>query len=110
MNARFVAGLAVAAIPIMSLLGAASASADNNTVDKYNDPRPIAPCAHRHGAPHADGHCVVRAADMADVKRESPFFAPPHPRELAAIGKSWGKSFCHDADKRVSERCDDRHR
>src|SRR6476660_1486447 len=70
MNARFVAGLAVAAIPIMSLLGAASASADinkrctspssatniaastgpmkqicivgtyHNTVDKYNDPRP----------------------------------------------------------------------
>ena len=70
MNARFVAGLAVAAIPIMSLLGAASASADinkrctapisatdtaastgpmpgictvgkyNNTVGKYNDPPP----------------------------------------------------------------------
>ena len=32
MNGKFVAGLAVAAIPIMSLLGAASASADNNTV------------------------------------------------------------------------------
>jgi hypothetical protein len=50
MNARFVAGLAVAAIPIMSLLGAASATADitimgkyHNTVGKYNDPpqRPV---------------------------------------------------------------------
>ena len=101
MNARFVAGLAVAAIPIMSLLGAASASADNNTVGKYNDPRPIV---------SADRHSVVRAADMAVDKRESLFAAPPHPRELAAIGQSWDNSFCHDADTRVSERCDDRGR
>ena len=101
MNARFVAGLAVAAIPIMSLLGAASASADNNTVGKYNDPRAIV---------RADGHSVVRAADMAAYKHESLFAKPPHPRELAAIGQSWDNSFCHDADKRVSERCDDRHR
>jgi hypothetical protein len=100
MNARFVAGLAVAAIPIMSLLGAASASADN-TVGKYNDPRPIV---------SADGHSVVRAADMAVDKRESLFAAPQHPRELAAIGQSWDNSFCHDADARVSERCDDRGR
>jgi len=89
----------------MSLLGAASASADNNTVDKYNDPRPIAPGAHRHGAPRPVGHIVVREADMAVAKRESPFFAPPQPRELAAIGQSWENSFCHDADSRVSERC-----
>ena len=101
MNARFVAGLAVAAIPIMSLLGATSASADNNTVGKYNDPRAIV---------HADGHSVVRAADMAAYKHESLFAKPTHPRELAAIGQSWDNSFCHDADKRVSERCDDRHR
>ena len=100
MNARFVAGLAVAAIPIMSLLGAASASADNNTVGKYNDPRAI----------FGDGRSVVRAADMADVKRFPRFAAPFDPRELAAIGQSWDNSFCHDADKRVSERCDDRHR
>ena len=101
MNARFVAGLAVAAIPIMSLLGAASASADNNTVAKYNDPQSIL---------RADGHSVVRAADMAVAKRESLFAAPQHPRELAAIGQSWDNSFCHDADTRVSERCDDRGR
>ena len=98
MNARFVAGLAVAAIPIMSLLGAASASADNNTVAKYNDPQSIL---------RADGHSVVRAADMAVAKRESLFAAPAHPRELAAIGQSWDNSFCHDADTRVSERCTD---
>ena len=104
MNARFVAGLAVAAIPIMSLLGAASASADNNTVGKYNDPRPSVAIF------RADGHSVVRAADMAVDKRESLFAAPPHPRELAAIGQSWDNSFCHDADNRVSERCDDRGR
>ena len=36
MNARFVAGLAVAAIPIMSLLGAASASADTTIEGKYH--------------------------------------------------------------------------
>ena len=96
MNARFVAGLAVAAIPIMSLLGAASASADNNTVAKYNDPWPIT---------NADLHSVVRAADMAAYKHESLFAAPPHPQELAAIGQSWENSFCHDADSRVSERC-----
>ena len=101
MNARFVAGLAVAAIPIMSLLGATSASADNNTVGKYNDPRAIV---------RADGHSVVRAADMAVDKRESLFAAPRHPRELAAIGQSWDNSFCHQADTRVSERCDDRGR
>ena len=110
MNTRFVAGLAVAAIPIMSLLGAASASADNNTVGKYNDPWPIT---------NADLHSVVRAADMAVDKRESLFSAPPHPQELAAIGQSWDKSFCHDADTRraypvpvavISERCDDRGR
>jgi hypothetical protein len=100
MNARFVAGLAVAAIPIMSLLGATSASADNNTVGKYNDPQ----------ASFGNGRSVVRAADMAAYKHESLFAKPPHPRELAAIGQSWDNSFCHDADKRVSERCDDRHR
>ena len=100
MNARFVAGLAVAAIPIMSLIGAASASADNNTVGKYNDPRAIV---------HADGHSVVRAADMAVDKRESLFAAPPHPRELAAIGQSWYNSLCHDADSGISERCLDHH-
>ena len=107
MNGKFVAGLAVAAIPIMSLLGAASASADttiegkyHNTVDKYNDPQ----------ASFGNGRSVVRAADMAAYKHESLFAKPPHPRELAAIGQSWDNSFCHDADKRVSERCDDRHR
>ena len=103
MNVRFGAGLAVAAIPIMSLFGAASASADvitkgeyHNTVDKYNDPRAIV---------SADGHSVVRAADMAAYKHESLFAKPTHPRELAAIGQSWDNSFCHDADKRISERC-----
>ena len=100
MNARFVAGLAGAAIPIMSLLGAASASADNNTVGKHNDPQ----------ASFGNGRGVVRAADMAVAKRESLFAAPQHPRELAAIGQSWDNSFCHDADTRVSERCDDRGR
>ena len=106
MNGKFVAGLAVAAIPIMSLLGAASASADttiegkyHNTVDKYNDPRAI----------FGDGRSVVRAADMADVKRFPRFAAPFDPRELAAIGQSWDNSFCHDADKRVAERCLDHH-
>ena len=106
MNARFVAGLAVAAIPIMSLLGTASASADttiegkyHNTVDKYNDPQAI----------FGNGRSVVRAADMAVDKRESLFAAPRHPRELAAIGQSWGKSFCQDADDGVSERCLDHH-
>ena len=108
MNARFVAGLAVAAIPIMSLLGAASASADitikgeyNNTVGKYNDPPPSVTKV------RADG--VVRAADMADVKRFPLFAAPFDPREFAAIGQSWGNSFCHDADSGVSERCLDHH-
>ena len=108
MNARFVAGLAVAAIPIMSLLGAASASADitivrdyHNTVGKYNDPLPSVTKV------RADG--VVRAADMA-VRKEFPLFAAPFaPRELAAIGQSWDNSFCHDADKRISERCVDHH-
>jgi len=91
----------------MSLLGAASASADttiegkyHSTVDQYNDPRAI----------FGDGRSVVRAADMAAYKHESLFAKPTHPRELAAIGQSWDNSFCHDADKRVSERCDDRHR
>jgi hypothetical protein len=110
MNARFVAGLAVAAIPIMSLLGAASASADvitkgeyHNTVDKYNDPKPSVTTV------HADPHSVVRPADMA-VRKEFPLFAAPFDsREFAAIGQSWDKSFCHDADKRISERCDDHH-
>jgi hypothetical protein len=37
MNARFVAGLAVAAIPIVSLLGAASASAAINIVGEYHN-------------------------------------------------------------------------
>ena len=41
---------------------------------------------------------MVRAADMAVDKQESLFAAPPHPRELAAIGQSWDNSFCHDAD------------
>ena len=108
MNARFVAGLAVAAIPIMSLLGAASASADiitkgeyHNTVGKYNDPSPSVTKV------RADG--VVRAADMA-VRKEFPLFAAPFDsREFAAIGQSWGNSFCHDADKRISERCLDHH-
>ena len=107
MNARFFAGLAVAAIPIMSLLGSASASADinivgeyHNTVGKYNDLRAI----------FGDGRNVVRAADMADVKRFPRFAAPFDPRELAAIGQSWDNSFCHDADERVSERCNDRRR
>ena len=100
MNARFVAGLAVAAIPIMSLLGAASASADNNTVGKYNDPQ----------ASFGNGRSVVRAADMAAYKHESLFAAPPHPQELAAIDKSWVKSFCYKAERRVSERCTDRGR
>ena len=100
MNARFVAGLAVAAIPIMSLLGAASASADNNTVGEYNDPQ----------ASFGNGRSVVRAADMADVKRFPLFAAPFAPRELAAIGQSWDNSFCHDADTRVLIRCDDRGR
>jgi len=106
MNARFVAGLAVAAIPIMSLLGTASASADttiegkyHNTVDKYNDPQAI----------FGNGRSVVRAADMADVKRFPRFAAPFDPRELAAIGQSWDNSFCHDADDGVSERCLDHH-
>ena len=106
MNARFVTGLAVAAIPIMSLLGAASASADNNTVGKYNDPQ----------ASFGNGRSVVRAADMVAYKHES-LFAAPHPQELAAIGQSWDNSFCHDADTQraypvpvavISERCDDR--
>ena len=101
MNGKFVAGLAVAAIPIMSLLGAASASADNNTVAKYNDPWTIT---------SADLHSVVRAADMAAYKHESLFAAPPHPQELAAIDKSWVKSFCYKAERRVSERCTDRGR
>jgi hypothetical protein len=93
MNARFVAGLAVAAIPIMSLLGAASASADinkrctapisatdtaastgpmpgictvgkyNNTVGKYDDPPPSVTKV------RADPHSVVRLADMAVLPR-----------------------------------------
>ena len=106
MNARFVDGLAVAAIPIMSLLGAASASADinivgeyHNTVAKYNDPPPSVTTV------HADPHSVVRPADMA-VRKEFPLFAAPFDsREFAAIGQSWDNSFCHDADKRISERC-----
>ena len=116
MNARFVAGLAVAAIPIMSLLGAASASADvitkgehHNTVDKYNDPKPSVTTVHagppdrRHELAVRDS--VVRPADMA-VRQEFPLFAAPFdPREFAAIGQSWNNSFCHDADKRISERC-----
>jgi hypothetical protein len=109
MNARFVAGLAVAAIPIMSLLGAASASADitivgkyNNTVGKYNDPPPSVTTV------HVDPHSVVRPADMA-VRKQFPLFAAPFdPREFAAIGQSWD-SFCHDADSGVSERCLDHH-
>ena len=129
MNARFVAGLAVAAIPIMSLLGAASASADinkrctapisatdtaastgpmpgictvgkyNNTVGKYDDPPPSVTKV------RADPHSVVRPADMAYEKREPLFFAPFDPRHLAAIGQSWDESFCNDAEKRISERC-----
>jgi len=143
MNARFVAGLAVAAIPIMSLLGAASASADinkrctapisatdtaastgpmpgictvgkyNNTVGKYNDPSPSVTTVHagppdrRHELAVRDS--VVRPADMA-VRKEFPLFAAPFDsREFAAIGQSWGNSFCHDADKRISERCLDHH-
>ena len=128
MNARFVAGLAVAAIPIMSLLGAGSASADinkrctapisatdtaampgicmvgkyNNTVGKYNDPPPSVTTV------HVDPHSVVRPADMA-VRKEFPLFAAPFDsREFAAIDQSWD-SFCHDADKRISERCLDHH-
>ena len=104
MNARFVAGLAVAAIPIMSLLGAASAAAaitpgraSHNTLGKYNDPSPSVTTV------RADG--VVRPADMA-VRKEFPLFAAPFdPREHAAIGQSWDNSFCHDADSGVSERC-----
>ena len=108
MNARFVAGLAVAAIPIMSLLGAASASADitivqyHNTVGKYNDPPPsvtIRPCRWAQRGP---------CGRHGRRKREFPLFAAPFdPRELAAIGQSWDNSFCHDADTRVSERCPD---
>ena len=138
MNARFVAGLAVAAIPIMSLLGAASASADinkrcpapisatdtaastgpmpgicmagkyNNTVGKYDDPPPSVTTVHAfHDDPNP--YSRVRPADMADWKLEPLFFAPFAPRELAAIGQSWDNSFCHDADKRISERCVDHH-
>ena len=115
MNARFVAGLAVAAIPIMSLLGAASASADvitygkyHNTVDKYDDPPPSVTTVHAfHDDPNP--YSRVRPADMADWKLEPLFFAPFAPRELAAIGQSWDNSFCHDADKRISERCVDHH-
>jgi len=132
MNARFVAGLAVAAIPIMSLLGAASASADinkrctapisatdtaastgpmpgictvgkyNNTVGKYDDPPPSVTKV------RADPHSVVRPADMAHHRLESLFAAPFDPREFAAIGQSWD-SFCHDADSGISERCLDHH-
>ena len=94
----------------MSLLGAASASADinivgeyHNTVAKYNDPPPSVTTV------HADPHSVVRPADMA-VRKEFPLFAAPFdPREFAAIDQSWDKSFCHDADKRISERCLDHH-
>jgi hypothetical protein len=108
MNARFVAGLAVAAIPVMSLLGAASASADittvgqyHNTVAKYDDPPPSAT------AVHVDPPSVVRPADMA-VRKEYPlFFAPVVSQELAAIGQSWKESFCHDAERGISERCRD---
>ena len=135
MNARFVAGLTVAAISIMSLLGAASASADinkqctspisatntaastgpmpgvcivnkyHNTVDKYDDPKPSVTTVHADLNPYS----VVRPADMAVRKEFSLFAEPFDPRELAAIGQSWGDSFCHDADTRVSERCLDRH-
>ena len=135
MNAKFVAGLAVAAIPIMSLLGAASASADinkrctspisatntaastgpmpgicivgkyHNTVDKYDDPPASVTTVHADPKPYSR----VRPADMAYEKREPLFFAPFHPRELAAIGQSWDNSFCHDADDGVSERCLDHH-
>ena len=108
MNARFVAGLAVAAIPIMSLLGAASASADvitkgeyHNTVDNYNDPKPSVTTVHADPKPYSR----VRPADMAYEKREPLFFAPFDPRHLAAIGQSWDESFCNDAEKRISERC-----
>jgi hypothetical protein len=116
MNAKFVAGLAAAAIPIMSLLGAASASADinininikgeyHNTVDKYNDPPTSVTTVHADPDPPSR----VRPADMA-VRKEFPLFAAPFdPRELAAIGQSWNHSFCHDADKRISERCLDHH-
>jgi hypothetical protein len=116
MNARFVAGLAVAAIPIMSLLGAASASADinivgeyHNTVGQYNDLRAIFGDVPKGEKPHP-GQGVVRPADMA-VRKQFPLFAAPFdPLELAAIGQSWDDSFCHDADSGVSERCNDRRR
>ena len=116
MNARFVAGLAVAAIPIMSLLGAASASADiiivgqyHNTVGQYNDLQAMVGDVRQDEKPHP-GQGVVRPADMA-VRKQFPLFAAPFdPRELAAIGESWDDSFCHDADSGVSERCLDRGR
>jgi hypothetical protein len=91
MNARFVAGLAVAAIPIMSLLGAASASADmiivgeyHNTVGMYNHSRAILGDVPQGEKPHP-GQGVVRPADMA-VRKQFPLFAAPfNPRGLAAI-------------------------
>jgi hypothetical protein len=114
MNARFVAGLAGVAIPIMSLLGAASASADiiivgenHNTVGKYNDLRAIVGDVPQGEKPHPGQGVVRPVADMA-VRKEFPLFAAPfYPRELAAIGQSWDKSLCYQADSGVSERCED---
>ncbi len=79
MNARFLAGLAVAAIPIMSLLGAASASADNNTVGQRSAAerrdRPCrwaqrGPCG-RHGRRQA-GVALRGAAAPAGARRHRP--------------------------------------
>lgn len=90
------------------------ASADNSTVDQWQDP-----------GSQVSAQGTVRHADMAVRKTDSAMFEPQGAQELDAIGQSWGKSFCRVGetshgtnrigamydDQRVgSERCQDRGR
>jgi hypothetical protein len=100
-----IAGIA-ASIMAGLFLSAPLASADNSTVDQWQDP-----------GSRISAQGTVRHADMAVRKTESPMFEPQGAQELNAIEKSWRKSFCAkgETSKRPgvgdgSERCRDRGR
>jgi hypothetical protein len=75
------------------------ASADNSTVDQWQDPWVTI---------SGDLHSIVRDADHRAYKVESLMAKPSTRNELGAIGTSWSESFCNRADSGISERCTDR--